>query len=45
MFIGDIRESTIEHIAKFSTKIWEFPLGKWLKYDFIPNSLTKNPFS
>lgn len=42
MFIGDIGESTIEYIAKFSTKIWEFAM---VKNEFITGSLTKNAIS
>jgi hypothetical protein len=44
-FVGDTRESTVEHIARYLTEAGDFANNENLRMKYLPNSLIKNVFT
>ena len=44
-FFGDSRESTVEHIARYTLEIGQIAANEYLKMRFFPCSLTKSAFT
>ncbi|KAL2327093.1 hypothetical protein Fmac_020520 [Flemingia macrophylla] len=43
-FVGEIGESTVEHIAKYHVEYGDLIPNEHLKMKYFPSSLTKNAF-
>ncbi|XP_050888830.1 uncharacterized protein LOC127093990 [Lathyrus oleraceus] len=44
-FVGDIEESTVEHVARYQTEAGDIKNNEDLKLKYFPSSLTKNAFT
>ncbi|XP_050878733.1 uncharacterized protein LOC127082536 [Lathyrus oleraceus] len=44
-FVGDATDSTVEHIARYTTKVMDMTNNENLRLRYFPSSLTKNAFT
>ena len=44
-FAGDVKESTVEHVARYQTELGDLIVNEDLRMKYFPNSLTKNAFT
>lgn len=44
-FVGDTKESTIKHVARYQTEAGDIANNEDLKMKYFPSSLTKNAFT